>query len=167
MAKKGAGGKESVVVPAQMEEAQQGPPRKRNPCPGIRAVGGQIRRNSDEQQRREDEEHDGGGGGERQQQAKAALTSSAMCVRISRDSYPNLHALHNASNDSLTNAAYVKISEGDFGYVLDDVPHLADYLPVSSHPSPPLLLLARPLVGSWRWVLCGAALAKQLSVRAK
>uniref|UniRef100_A0A453LC48 Uncharacterized protein n=1 Tax=Aegilops tauschii subsp. strangulata TaxID=200361 RepID=A0A453LC48_AEGTS len=84
---------------------------------------------------------------------------SAMCVRISRDSYPNLHALHNASNDSLTNAAYIKISEGDFGYVLDDVPHLADYLPVSSHPSPPLLLLARPLVGSWRWVLCGAALA--------
>uniref|UniRef100_N1R0C2 Uncharacterized protein n=1 Tax=Aegilops tauschii TaxID=37682 RepID=N1R0C2_AEGTA len=52
-----------------------------------------------------------------------------MCMRISRDSYPNLHALHNASNDSLTNAAYVKISEGDFGYVLDDVPHLADYLP--------------------------------------
>ncbi|XP_044431570.1 uncharacterized protein [Triticum aestivum] len=42
MAKKGAGGKESVVVPAQMEEAQQGPPRKRNPCPGIRCVGGRI-----------------------------------------------------------------------------------------------------------------------------
>uniref|UniRef100_A0A453LC06 Uncharacterized protein n=2 Tax=Triticinae TaxID=1648030 RepID=A0A453LC06_AEGTS len=89
----------------------------------------------DEQQRREDEEHDGGGGRERQQQAKAALPFSAMCVRISRDSYPNLHALHNASNDSLTNAAYIKISEGDFGYVLDDVPHLADYLPKDGLPS--------------------------------
>ncbi|XP_037448889.1 uncharacterized protein LOC119318434 [Triticum dicoccoides] len=57
-----------------------------------------------------------------------------MCVRISRDSYPNLHALHNASNDSLTDAAYVKISEGDFGYVLDDVPHLPDYLPTYPNP---------------------------------
>ncbi|XP_037458027.1 uncharacterized protein LOC119329132 isoform X6 [Triticum dicoccoides] len=42
MAKKGAGGEESVVVPGQTEEAKQGPPRKRNPCPGIRCVGGRI-----------------------------------------------------------------------------------------------------------------------------
>ncbi|XP_044438690.1 uncharacterized protein [Triticum aestivum] len=42
MAKKGAGGEESVVVPAQTEQAKQGPPRKRNPCPGIRCVGGRI-----------------------------------------------------------------------------------------------------------------------------
>ncbi|KAM3188776.1 hypothetical protein ACQJBY_067627 [Aegilops geniculata] len=42
MAKKGAGGEESVVVPAHTEEAKQGPPRKRNPCPGIRCVGGRI-----------------------------------------------------------------------------------------------------------------------------
>jgi len=26
-------------------------------------------------------------------------------------------------------AAFVKIEEGDYGYVLDDVPHLTDYLP--------------------------------------
>ncbi|XP_044956378.1 uncharacterized protein LOC123407328 isoform X5 [Hordeum vulgare subsp. vulgare] len=43
MAKKGAGGEECVVVvPAQTEEPKQGPPRKRNPCPGIRCVGGRI-----------------------------------------------------------------------------------------------------------------------------
>ena len=60
---------------------------------------------------------------------KAALPFSAMCVRISRDSYPNLRALRNASSVSLADAAYVKISEGDFGYVLDDVPHFTDYLP--------------------------------------
>jgi 6-phosphofructokinase 1 len=87
----------------------------------------------DEQQRREDEEadepppppgHHGPAAA-----TKAALPFSAMCVRISRDSYPNLRALRNASNVSLADAAYVKISEGDFGYVLDDVPHLADYLP--------------------------------------
>jgi hypothetical protein len=60
-----------------------------------------------------------------------------MCVRISRDSYPNLRALRNASTVSLADAAYVKISEGEFGYVLDDVPHLADYLPdVSTYPNP-------------------------------
>ncbi|CAD6271513.1 unnamed protein product [Miscanthus lutarioriparius] len=60
---------------------------------------------------------------------KPALPFSAMCVRISRDSYPNLRALRNASSVSLADAAYVKISEGDFGYVLDDVPHFTDYLP--------------------------------------
>lgn len=60
---------------------------------------------------------------------KAALPFSAMCVRISRDSYPNLRALRNASSVSLADAAYVKISEGDYGYVLDDVPHLTDYIP--------------------------------------
>jgi 6-phosphofructokinase 1 len=60
---------------------------------------------------------------------KAALPFSATCVRISRDSYPNLRALRNASSVSLADAAYVKISEGDFGYVLDDVPHFTDYLP--------------------------------------
>ncbi|KAM3411895.1 hypothetical protein ACQJBY_003520 [Aegilops geniculata] len=97
----------------------------------------------DEQQRREDEENDGGSGsgGDGEQQAggnaKAALPFSAMCVRISRDSYPNLRALRNASHASLTDAAYVKISEGDFGYVLDDVPHLADYIPdVPTYPNP-------------------------------
>jgi 6-phosphofructokinase 1 len=62
--------------------------------------------------------------------AKAALPFSASCVRISRDSYPNLRTLRNASSSmSLADAAYVKISEGNFGYVLDDVPHLTDYLP--------------------------------------
>jgi 6-phosphofructokinase 1 len=60
---------------------------------------------------------------------KAALPFSATCVRISRDSYPNLRALRNASSVSLADAAYVKISEADFGYVLDDVPHFTDYLP--------------------------------------
>lgn len=61
--------------------------------------------------------------------AAAALPFSATCVRISRDSYPNLRALRNASSVSLADAAHVKISEGDFGYVLDDVPHFTDYLP--------------------------------------
>jgi len=62
---------------------------------------------------------------------KAALPFSATCVRISRDSYPNLRALRNASTMALhdDDAAFVKIEEGDFGYVLDDVPHLTDYLP--------------------------------------
>ena len=75
--------------------------------------------------------------------AKAALPFSASCVRISRDSYPNLRALRNASSVSVADAAYVKISEGDFGYVLDDVPHLTDYLPnipvsTDTDPHPPL-----------------------------
>lgn len=62
---------------------------------------------------------------------KAALPFSATCVRISRDSYPNLRALRNASTMSLhdDDAAFVKLEEGDYGYVLDDVPHLTDYLP--------------------------------------
>ena len=62
---------------------------------------------------------------------KAALPFSATCVRISRDSYPNLRALRNASALDLhdDDAAFVKLEEGDYGYVLDDVPHLTDYLP--------------------------------------
>ncbi|KAF8696360.1 hypothetical protein HU200_037269 [Digitaria exilis] len=62
---------------------------------------------------------------------KAALPFSATCVRISRDSYPNLRALRNASALDLheDDAAFVKVEEGDYGYVLDDVPHLTDYLP--------------------------------------
>jgi 6-phosphofructokinase 1 len=87
----------------------------------------------DEQQRREDEEADEDerprGGQDGAAAAKASLPFSAMCVRISRDSYPNLRTLRHGSAVSLADAAYVKISEGDFGYVLDDVPHLADYLP--------------------------------------
>ncbi|OQU78332.1 hypothetical protein SORBI_3009G204601 [Sorghum bicolor] len=68
---------------------------------------------------------------------KAALPFSATCVRISRDSYPNLRALRNASSVSLADAAYVKISEGDYGYVLDDVPHFTDYLPdIPTYPNP-------------------------------
>ncbi|KAM3208736.1 hypothetical protein ACQJBY_063434 [Aegilops geniculata] len=42
MSKKGTGGEESVVVSAQTRKAKRGPPRKRNPCPGIRCVGGRI-----------------------------------------------------------------------------------------------------------------------------
>jgi 6-phosphofructokinase 1 len=99
----------------------------------------------DEQQRREDEEADEDerptrGGQDGAAAAKASLPFSAMCVRISRDSYPNLRTLRHGSAVSLADAAYVKISEGDFGYVLDDVPHLADYLPdvpVSTPVSPP------------------------------
>lgn len=60
-----------------------------------------------------------------------ALPFSATCVRISRDSYPNLRALRNASAVSLRDddADFVKLEEGDYGYVLDDVQHLTDYLP--------------------------------------
>ena len=63
--------------------------------------------------------------------APKSLPFSATCVRISRDSYPNLRALHNASAVSLRDddAAYAKLDEGDFGYVLDDVQQLTDYLP--------------------------------------
>ncbi|CAO2182954.1 unnamed protein product [Urochloa humidicola] len=70
---------------------------------------------------------------------KAALPFSATCVRISRDSYPNLRALRNASSATLhdEDAAFVKLEEGDFGYVLDDVPHLTDYLPdLPTFPNP-------------------------------
>lgn len=78
---------------------------------------------------------------------KAALPFSATCVRISRDSYPNLRALRNASTMSLhdDDAAFVKLEEGDYGYVLDDVPHLTDYLPdlpVSVATPLPCLLVA-------------------------
>jgi 6-phosphofructokinase 1 len=61
----------------------------------------------------------------------AALPFSATCVRISRDSYPNLRALRNASAVSIhdDDAAFVKLDEGDFGYVLDDVQHFSDYIP--------------------------------------
>jgi 6-phosphofructokinase 1 len=63
--------------------------------------------------------------------APKPLPFSATCVRISRDSYPNLRALRNASAASLPDddAAFVKLDEGDYGYVLDDVQHLTDYLP--------------------------------------
>lgn len=90
----------------------------------------------DEEQRRLEEEEDedpwarsGPPPAAPEHAMKAALPFSATCVRISRDSYPNLRALRNASSVSLADAAYVKISEGDFGYVLDDVPHLVDHLP--------------------------------------
>jgi 6-phosphofructokinase 1 len=76
---------------------------------------------------------------------KPALPFSATCVRISRDSYPNLRALRNASALDLhdDDAAFVKLEEGDYGYVLDDVPHLTDYLhdlptfpnPLQDHPA--------------------------------
>jgi 6-phosphofructokinase 1 len=61
----------------------------------------------------------------------ASLPFSATCVRISRDSYPNLRALRNASAVSIhdDDAAFVKLDEGDFGYVLDDVQHFTDYIP--------------------------------------
>ncbi|CAM0882806.1 unnamed protein product [Alopecurus aequalis] len=68
-----------------------------------------------------------------------ALPFSATCVRISRDSYPNLRALRNASAMSLRDddAAYAKLDEGDYGYVLDDVQHLTDYLPeLPTFPNP-------------------------------
>uniref|UniRef100_A0A453R8P5 Uncharacterized protein n=1 Tax=Aegilops tauschii subsp. strangulata TaxID=200361 RepID=A0A453R8P5_AEGTS len=42
MSKKGTDGEESMVVSAQTRKAKRGPPRKRNPCPGIRRVGGRI-----------------------------------------------------------------------------------------------------------------------------
>ena len=84
----------------------------------------------DEEQRRlEDEEADDCLPSPAASNSNSNRPFSAMCVRISRDSYPNLRALRNASTASLADAAYIKISEGDFGYVLDDVPHLADYLP--------------------------------------
>ena len=84
---------------------------------------------------------------------KAALPFSATCVRISRDSYPNLRALRNASTMALhdDDAAFVKIEEGDYGYVLDDVPHLTDYLPdipVSAANPLPCSLVA-PLPDLW------------------
>jgi len=83
----------------------------------------------EEEEEREELGHDDGERAPPEQAPKAALPFSATCVRISRDSYPNLRALRNASSVSLADAAYVKISEGDFGYVLDDVPHLTDYVP--------------------------------------
>lgn len=106
----------------------------------------------DDDEHRHDHEDDGESEEEQRERvppdqtsaAKAALPFSASCVRISRDSYPNLRALRNASSVSLADAAYVKISEGDFGYVLDDVPHFTDYLPdlpVSAAGIPLVLLL--------------------------
>lgn len=86
-----------------------------------------------------------------------ALPFSATCVRISRDSYPNLRALRNASAMSLPDddAAYAKLEEGDYGYLLDDVPHFTDYLsdlPVSADtpplPTHPCLALVVPLLDS-------------------
>ncbi|KAL5229765.1 hypothetical protein ABZP36_028541 [Zizania latifolia] len=98
----------------------------------------------EEQRRREDEEEDEDPWARSvlpplapEQAMKAAAPFSATCVRISRDSYPNLRALRDASSVSLSDAAYVKISEGDFGYILDDVPHLIDYVPdAPTYPNP-------------------------------
>lgn len=86
---------------------------------------------------------------------KAALPFSATCVRISRDSYPNLRALRNASVLDLheDDAAFVKLEEGDYGYVLDDVPHLTDYLPdlpvSAATPTCALCLLRCLICYSW------------------
>uniref|UniRef100_A0A0E0JIG0 ATP-dependent 6-phosphofructokinase n=2 Tax=Oryza punctata TaxID=4537 RepID=A0A0E0JIG0_ORYPU len=95
-----------------------------------------------------EEDHDSPAapGDQRQQGPVAkALPFSATCVRISRDSYPNLRALRNASAMSLPDddAAYAKLEEGDYGYLLDDVPHFTDYLsdlptfpnPLQDHPA--------------------------------
>ncbi|KAM3332278.1 hypothetical protein ACQJBY_027841 [Aegilops geniculata] len=73
------------------------------------------------------------------QPAPKSLPFSATCVRISRDSYPNLRALRNASATTLRDddAAFAKLDEGDYGYVLDDVQHLTDYLPeLPTFPNP-------------------------------
>ncbi|KAM3351178.1 hypothetical protein ACQJBY_023280 [Aegilops geniculata] len=73
------------------------------------------------------------------QPPQKALPFSATCVRISRDSYPNLRALRNASATTLRDddAAFAKLDEGDYGYVLDDVQHLTDYLPeLPTFPNP-------------------------------
>ena len=85
----------------------------------------------EEEEEREELGHDDGERAPPEQAPKAALPFSATCVRISRDSYPNLRALRNASALDLhdDDAAFVKLEEGDYGYVLDDVPHLTDYLP--------------------------------------
>lgn len=55
------------------------------------------------------------------------LPFSATCIRIARDSYPNLRSLVSSSapDDSVSS----KIVEGESGYVLEDVPHFTDYLP--------------------------------------
>ncbi|KAG8077847.1 hypothetical protein GUJ93_ZPchr0007g3483 [Zizania palustris] len=84
-------------------------------------------------------------GYQRQEPVAKAQPFSAMCVRISRDSYPNLRALRNASALSLPDddAAFAKLEEGDYGYLLDDVPHFTDYLsdlptfpnPLQDHPA--------------------------------
>lgn len=56
------------------------------------------------------------------------LPFSATCIRIGRDSYPNLRSL--ASSASLPDdAAASKNIDGEYGYVLEDVPHFTDYLP--------------------------------------
>lgn len=80
---------------------------------------------------------------------KAALPFSATCVRISRDSYPNLRALRNASAVSIhdDDAAFVKLDEGDYGYVLDDVQHFTDYIP--DLPVSPLSVLCASVVASF------------------
>ncbi|KAL5228537.1 hypothetical protein ABZP36_016802 [Zizania latifolia] len=94
-----------------------------------------------------EEDHDppAGPGHQRQEPVAKALPFSATCVRISRDSYPNLRALRNASAMSLPDddAAFAKLEEGDYGYLLDDVPHFTDYLsdlptfpnPLQDHPA--------------------------------
>jgi hypothetical protein len=56
------------------------------------------------------------------------LPFSATCIRIARDSYPNLRAMASAANLS-DEAASSKTVEGEYGYILEDVPHFTDYLP--------------------------------------
>ncbi|KAL6655749.1 hypothetical protein ACP70R_006575 [Stipagrostis hirtigluma subsp. patula] len=46
-----------------------------------------------------------GGGGVPEQAAKEALPFSAMCIRISRDSYPNLRVLREQANSSSRSTA--------------------------------------------------------------
>ncbi|XP_078168560.1 ATP-dependent 6-phosphofructokinase 6-like isoform X4 [Carex rostrata] len=61
-------------------------------------------------------------------QVTSNLPFSATCIRIARDSYPNLRSL--VSSSTLPDDAVAsKIVEGEYGYVLEDVPHFTDYLP--------------------------------------
>jgi len=55
------------------------------------------------------------------------LPFSATCIRIARDSYPNLRSL--VSSSAPDDAVASKTVEGEYGYVLEDVPHFTDYLP--------------------------------------
>lgn len=59
---------------------------------------------------------------------RSNLPFSATCIRIARDSYPNLRAMASAAN-LCDEADTSKTIEGEYGYVLEDVPHFIDYLP--------------------------------------
>ncbi|KAJ4768527.1 ATP-dependent 6-phosphofructokinase [Rhynchospora pubera] len=61
-------------------------------------------------------------------QIVSSLPFSATCIRIARDSYPNLRSISSSANIP-DDAGSSKTVEGDFGYVLEDVPHFTDYLP--------------------------------------